>query len=118
MKDILKDLNQAQLKAVKHTDGPSMVIAGAGSGKTRVLTYKVAHLLNLGIGSAAPYGLWPTAASGTACGGADADANPNPDTDAPSRENRMDIRHLFWRLALALGICTTSRLPNDARGYD
>ncbi len=47
-KDIFKELNEAQSSAVKHTDGPSMVIAGAGSGKTRVLTYRVAHLLNLG----------------------------------------------------------------------
>ena len=47
-KDIFKELNEAQSSAVKHTEGPSMVIAGAGSGKTRVLTYRVAHLLNLG----------------------------------------------------------------------
>jgi len=47
-KDILKQLNEAQRKAVKHTEGPSMVIAGAGSGKTRVLTYRVAHLVNIG----------------------------------------------------------------------
>ncbi|MDT8394614.1 MAG: 3'-5' exonuclease [Bacteroidales bacterium] len=47
-RDILKELNDAQQKAVVHTEGPSMVIAGAGSGKTRVLTYRVAHLLNNG----------------------------------------------------------------------
>jgi DNA helicase-2/ATP-dependent DNA helicase PcrA len=47
--DIFKDLNESQRKAVECTEGPVMVIAGAGSGKTRVLTYKVAHLLNLGI---------------------------------------------------------------------
>lgn len=43
------NLNEIQLKAVKHYKGPSMVIAGAGSGKTRVLTYKVANLLEQGI---------------------------------------------------------------------
>ena len=45
-KSYLKDLNEAQLNAVIKTDGPSMVIAGAGSGKTRVLTYKIVHLVN------------------------------------------------------------------------
>ena len=49
MTDIFKDLNESQQKAVECTEGPVMVIAGAGSGKTRVLTYKVAHLLNLGV---------------------------------------------------------------------
>ncbi|MEA3478763.1 MAG: UvrD-helicase domain-containing protein, partial [Bacteroidota bacterium] len=49
MKDIFQDLNEAQHKAVEYTEGPSMVIAGAGSGKTRVLTYRVAHLLNKGV---------------------------------------------------------------------
>jgi len=48
-KSYLNDLNDAQLNAVLKTEGPSMVIAGAGSGKTRVLTYKIVHLINQGI---------------------------------------------------------------------
>lgn len=44
----LKTLNTEQRKAVEYDDGPSMVVAGAGSGKTRVLTYKVAHLIDIG----------------------------------------------------------------------
>lgn len=45
----LDELNQAQRAAVEYLNGPELVIAGAGSGKTRVLTYKVVHLLNQGI---------------------------------------------------------------------
>ncbi|MBN2215426.1 MAG: UvrD-helicase domain-containing protein [Bacteroidales bacterium] len=48
-KDFLKDLNEAQHTAVVNTEGPALVIAGAGSGKTRVLTYRTAWLLNKGI---------------------------------------------------------------------
>lgn len=47
--DLTNELNESQLAAVTYNDGPSLVIAGAGSGKTRVLTYKVAHLMELGL---------------------------------------------------------------------
>ena len=47
--DISNELNESQLAAVLYNEGPSLVIAGAGSGKTRVLTYKVAHLMEQGL---------------------------------------------------------------------
>ena len=49
MQDFLNELNEGQQKAVLYCDGPSLVIAGAGSGKTRVLTYKIAYLLEQGM---------------------------------------------------------------------
>ena len=47
--DLRNELNESQLAAVLYNDGPSLVIAGAGSGKTRVLTYKIAHLMEQGL---------------------------------------------------------------------
>ncbi|HTA83183.1 MAG TPA: UvrD-helicase domain-containing protein [Bacteroidia bacterium] len=48
-KDFLADLNEEQRAAVVATEGPVMIIAGAGSGKTRVLTYRIAHIINQGV---------------------------------------------------------------------
>ena len=49
MDHLLKNLNKSQLAPTLQTDGPMIVIAGAGSGKTRVLTYKIAYLMNKGV---------------------------------------------------------------------
>jgi len=54
MEQFLLQLNESQREAVQYNDGPSLVIAGAGSGKTRVLTYKIAYLIKNGI---APYSI-------------------------------------------------------------
>jgi len=47
--DLKRELNSRQIEAVLHTQGPMLVIAGVGSGKTRVLTYRIAYLIEKGI---------------------------------------------------------------------
>jgi DNA helicase-2/ATP-dependent DNA helicase PcrA len=49
MRDYLSELNERQKEAVLHRDGPIMIIAGAGSGKTKVLTTRIAHLMANGV---------------------------------------------------------------------
>ena len=51
MQEYLKALNEEQRQAVLHTEGPLMIVAGAGSGKTKVLTTRIGHLINLGVDS-------------------------------------------------------------------
>ena len=45
-KDYLKNLNKAQIDAVMHLEGPLLIVAGAGSGKTKVLTSRIANIIN------------------------------------------------------------------------
>ncbi|MFT4072005.1 MAG: 3'-5' exonuclease [Dysgonamonadaceae bacterium] len=54
MVDYLNELNESQRQAVEYNEGPSLIIAGAGSGKTRVLTYKIAYLMSIGL---SPYNI-------------------------------------------------------------
>lgn len=49
MRDLTAELTDAQLEAVRHVDGPMLILAGPGSGKTRVVTHRIGHLLELGV---------------------------------------------------------------------
>src|SRR5580658_3684993 len=51
MLDYISELNERQREAVLHKDGPIMIVAGAGSGKTKVLTTRIAHLMAQGVDS-------------------------------------------------------------------
>src|ERR1700741_3185365 len=51
MQDYLRGLNEKQIEAVVHINGPLMIVAGAGSGKTKVLTTRIAHLMRNGVDS-------------------------------------------------------------------
>ena len=55
--DYLKNLNKAQKEAVLHLEGPLLIVAGAGSGKTKVLTSRIAHIIkeNLGLHDGGPH---------------------------------------------------------------
>ena len=55
--ELKRELNGEQLKAVQKTEGALLIIAGAGSGKTRVITYRIAHILDKGIPQSALFAL-------------------------------------------------------------